>query len=272
MAVQLNRNRRLKSAPESTIFLTLKVSSTVNVRRQYHHWFSPRLGRSMELLQFGHSGARALVFPTRQGRFYDYEDWGLVNALASTIEAGNLQLYCVDSIDSESLYCGSCHPAHRVARHRQYEAYLRHEVIPLMRSGDPHAFLIAHGCSIGAFHATTLALRHPGLFGKLVALSGRYDLTKAVGPFPDLFDGYYDRDVYFYTPTHFLPNLHDHASLQAFRRMEITLSIGNEDPFLDSTLQLSRQMDAHAIGHHLAIWNGEAHRPRYWRQMVQLYL
>jgi esterase/lipase superfamily enzyme len=242
------------------------------VERRYHRWFSPNLGRDMELLVFGHGGARVLVFPTRQGRFFDYEDWGMVQALAPTIEAGNLQLYCVDSVDGESLYCSWRHPADRIGRHRQYEAYLLHEVLPLMRSGNPFAFLIAHGCSIGAYHAATLALRNPGVFGKLVALSGRYDLTKAVGPFTDLFDGFYNQDIYFHTPTHFLPGVQDEWTLDAYRRMQIVLAIGESDPFLQSTAELSSQMAAKGISHELAVWKGEAHRPKYWRQMVGLYL
>lgn len=226
----------------------------------------------MEMLVFGHGGARVIVFPTRQGRFFDYENWGLVNALADTINAGNIRLYCVDSVDSESLYCYWRHPADRIARHHQFEAYILREVVPLMRSDNPNAFLIAHGCSIGAYHAATLALRNPGLFGKLVALSGRYDLTRAVGPFTDLFNGYYNQDIYFHTPTHFLPGLQDRSTLDAYRRMQIVLSIGKEDPFYESTAELSAQLTAKNIHHQLSVWDGEAHRPRYWRQMVKLYL
>ena len=226
----------------------------------------------MELLVFGHAGTKVLVFPTREGRFFDYENWGMVNALQPTIDAGLLQLFTVDSIDSESLYYYGGPPGAKIKRHRQYECYLLYEVIPLMRANDPQAFLIAHGCSIGAYHAVTLALRHPGLFGKLVALSGRYDLTRPAGPFTDLFEGYYDRDIYFYTPTHFLPQLYDPGSLQALRKMEIVLAIGEDDPFLDSTRELSRQSHQKSIPHQLTVWSGEAHRPRYWRQMVALYL
>ncbi len=66
-----------------------------DIRRAYYRWFSPHLFRDMELLAFGHAGARTLVFPSRDGRFYDYENWGMVRALASTIAAGNLQLFTV---------------------------------------------------------------------------------------------------------------------------------------------------------------------------------
>ncbi|HWF48316.1 MAG TPA: alpha/beta hydrolase-fold protein, partial [Bryobacteraceae bacterium] len=170
----------------------------------------------MELLVFGHAGARVLVFPTREGRFYDYEDWGLVRSLEETIEAGNIQLYCLDSVDSESLYCRNCPPQVRLARHSQYERYVLEEVLPLT-NGNSHPFLIAHGCSIGAFHAVNIALRRPELFQRIVALSGRYDLTQPAGIFPNLFDGYYSDEVYFNTPNHFVQGLADEAVLGLMR-------------------------------------------------------
>jgi esterase/lipase superfamily enzyme len=73
------------------------------MNREYHRWYSDRLGRPMELLVFGHAGAKVLIFPTRDGRFHEYEDLGLVAALGYKVQAGQLQLYCVDSIDWESL-------------------------------------------------------------------------------------------------------------------------------------------------------------------------
>lgn len=226
----------------------------------------------MELLVFGHAGAKVLVFPTRQGRFFDYENWGLIGALSPSIEQGLLQVFCVDSIDSESLYCSTIPPAARIARHKQYEQYILHEVVPFMRKDDECSFLIAHGCSIGAYHAVTLALRHPGLFGKIVALSGRYDLTKRVGPFLDLFDGYYDEDIYFHTPTHFLPQFNDPTAIHAMRRTEIILAVGEEDFFRGSTEELSSHLWNEDVPHTLSIWSGEAHRAYHWRQMVRLYL
>jgi esterase/lipase superfamily enzyme len=156
----------------------------------------------MELLAFGHSGAAVVVFPTRQGRFYDYENWGLVAAVQDHVESGRLRLYCVDSIDSEALYCRCSSPQARVARTNQYERYILEEVIPLIRSDDSQAPLIAHGCSIGAYHAVNIAFRHPKQFRRVVGLSGRYDLTRPIGPFPNLFDGYYDQDIYFQTVGH----------------------------------------------------------------------
>jgi esterase/lipase superfamily enzyme len=242
------------------------------VRRQYHKCFSSNLGRDMELLLFGHAGAKVLVFPTREGRFYDYEDWGLVDALQGQLDSGYIRLFCVDGVDSESLYCRCVPPPVRVERHRQYERYILGEVIPLMLSENGNPSLIAHGCSIGAYHAINLALRHPCLFSKVVALSGRYDLTRPIGPFEDLFGGHYDEDVYFITPNHFVPNLEDPRFLEPLRRMEITLAVGEHDPFHESNRILSEAFAAKSIPHRLDIWHGEAHRARHWREMVKQYL
>jgi esterase/lipase superfamily enzyme len=242
------------------------------MRRQYHKWFSERLGREMELLVFGHAGAKVLVFPTREGRFYDYENWGLVDALRRSIDGGDIRLFCVDGVDSESFYCRTAHPSARTRRHAQYESYILREVIPFMLSENGVPSLIVHGCSIGAYHAVNLALRHPSLFCKVVALSGRYDLSRAVGPFEDLFSGYYDEDIYFLTPNHFLPNLNDHGLLEPMRRMEIKLAVGEQDPFYDSNVKLSQTLNEKQIHHQLAVWPGEAHRARYWREMVPHYL
>lgn len=243
------------------------------MNREYHAWFSPRLHREMELLVFGHAGMPVVIFPTRQGRFFDYENWGLIAALADRIDAGRLQLYCVDSLDSETFYCPSRPPYARIARHLQYEGYILEEVLPLTRLENPwHGRPAVHGCSIGAFHAVNIAFRHPGRFDRVVALSGRYDLTQRMGPFPDLFDGYYDQDIYFQTPSHFIPGLSDHALLEQLRHLDITLAVGDADPFCENTRQLSLALQQKHIANAMHLWHGEAHRPRYWREMVRWYL
>jgi esterase/lipase superfamily enzyme len=64
--------------------------------REYHKWHSPRLGREMELLVFGHAGLPVVVFPTSGGRFYEFEDRQMIAALSGKIDAGRLQVFCVD--------------------------------------------------------------------------------------------------------------------------------------------------------------------------------
>ncbi len=242
------------------------------MHRDYHHWFSPNLNREMELLVFGHAGARVLVFPTRFGRFFEYEELGLVESLTDKLEAGHIQLFCVDSVDGESLYSKTKPPHERIQRHIQYETYVLEEVLPLSRLLNPQPFMIAHGCSFGAFHAINIALRHPQWFGKIVALSGRYDLSMPVAEFRGLFEDFYNEDIYYHTPNHFVPNLHDDTILNNWRRMEIVMAIGAEDPFLGSTQALSNALWAKAVANAVYIWDGRAHRAEFWQKMVPLYL
>lgn len=242
------------------------------MNREYHKWFSPILNREMELLIFGHAGRAVLFFPTRMARFFDYENWGIVAALEEQINRGEVQLFCVDSIDNESFYNQHLHPSARIERHLQYEQYLLNEVIPLMYSKNGGEWMEVAGCSMGAYHAMNFAMKYPWLFKKAVGISGRYDLTSNPGDFRDLFDGYHNEDVYFNMPGQYLSNLTDHNLLTAARNMEIILAIGETDPFLNGNIEFSAMLWNKGIPNQLYQWSGNAHRPKYWIQMVPLYL
>ena len=123
------------------------------MNREYRKWWSPALGRDMEMLVFGDRGTPVLVFPTSMGRFYQWEDFGLVSHMAPRIDAGWVQLWCVDSIDGESFYNKAAAPQDRARRHLAYERYLVDEVLPAIRSANAVDQLIVAGSSFGAFHA-----------------------------------------------------------------------------------------------------------------------
>ena len=242
------------------------------MNREYHKWFSPVLQRDMELLIFGYSGRAVLFFPTRTARFYDYENWGIIETMKLQIEMGEVQLFCVDSIDGESFYNATVDPYTRMSRHLQYEQYLLQEVIPLMYSKNGGTYLETAGCSMGAYHAINLALRYPGLFKKAVGISGRYDLTKNPGEFRDLLDGFHDENVYLNMPGQYISHLKDDAQLHAIRQLEIILAIGETDPFLEGNQAFSEHLHSQHIQHKLYLWENNAHRPHYWRKMVPLYV
>src|SRR5262245_15605347 len=115
------------------------------MNREHHRWYSPSLGRDMELLVFGHGGARAVVFPSSMGKFFEWEDRGMIDALGERLDRGWLQLYCVDSIDVDSWYAKWKAPAERANAHAAYDAYLRDEVLPLSRQMNRTPFRIRWG-------------------------------------------------------------------------------------------------------------------------------
>jgi esterase/lipase superfamily enzyme len=241
------------------------------MQREYAKWFSPALNKEIELLSFGFSGTPVLFFPTRTARFYDYENWKIIDALKEKISKGLLHIFCVDSIDIESFY--SCnHPSERIKRHLQYESYIITEVIPYIKLKNNSSELIAAGCSLGGYHAINVAFKHPQYFSKAVGLSARYDLTMSSEKFPDLLSGYFDDDVYYNMPSMFIPNLSDENILAALRKLKVVLAIGKEDPFFFNNTHLEKELRNKNIEADFHVWNEEAHRAKYWRQMVQLYL
>ncbi len=225
----------------------------------------------MELLVFGHSGQPVLMYPTRMARFYDYENWGVIGALESRLAAGDMQIFCVDSIDAESFYNENIQPAERIQRHVQYETYIIDEVLPFMERINGNDDFFVAGCSMGAFHAVNTAFRHPEFFVKVVAMSGRYDLTVEMGDFRDLFSGYRSQEVYFNTPLQFVANLNDQEILGQLRNLDITIVIGEADQFYQNNQNFSEVLNYKDIPHNLYVWDDYAHKARYWRQMVQLY-
>jgi esterase/lipase superfamily enzyme len=236
------------------------------MNREYHKWWSPSLGRDMELLVFGHSGLPVVVFPSSQGRFYEFEDRGLVGAIAHKIDRGEVQLYCLDSVDSESWYNRSVPPRWRIARHVQYENYVMNEVVPLLRQKNWSPKRATLGCSFGGYHAVDIALRHPDVFTGCLSMSGAFDMSRFLG-------GYYDNDVYFHTPTHFIPNLGDPWFFDHYRQNTYVLGTGWDDQCLGDNQYLARLMGEKGIPHQLYIWETwNSHDWPTWAQMMNHYL
>ena len=240
---------------------TMPSTNTTEMQRDYIKEYSPSLGRDMEILHFGHAGRPLLVFPTSMGRFYQWEDFGLVGALADFIDSGTLQLVCVDSVDGESWYAKDRAPADRVRRHLEYEAYIVDEVLPRM-PGSP----IAAGASFGALHAVLLAVRHPARVGGFIAMSGAYDTARWL-------DGYHDDQTYFTNLLAFLPGLTDQAYLDPLRAQHPKVIVtGEQDPNVDDSVKVARLLNEKGVQVGLEIWSGWAHDWPYWKDMMRRYL
>ena len=80
---------------------------------------------------------RCLVFPAQSGRFFDFENFGMVGAVHWFIDTGYLTLYTVDSVDAQSWANFPVHPHDRAARHEDYDRYIVDEVVPFMQRNHP---------------------------------------------------------------------------------------------------------------------------------------
>lgn len=219
----------------------------------------------MELLIFGHAGARAVVFPTSMGRYYEWEDRGMTRTVGDQLENGSLQMICIDSVDSESWYARWKHPGARAWRQVQYENYLLNEVLPLTWQTNHNPFIMTMGASFGAYHALNTALRHPNIFSRAIGMSGVYEVRRWT-------DGYNNETIYFNSPIEFIANEHDWGRLEALRRQDIILAVGSDDPLRKSSEQLSTALWSKGVGNALRLWDGWAHDWPWWHQMLRLYV
>ena len=251
------------------------------MHRDYRKSWSPALGRDMELLVFGARGTPVLVFPTSMGRFYQWEDFGLVGHMAPRVDQGWLQLWCVDSVDEESFYARHRPPQERAARHLAYERYVLDEVVPAIRGENEVPYLIAAGASFGATHVAMLVTRHPGIVNKAICLSGAYDVRRF------LYEGHYgaegevtgrsdtaERDLttYYLDPLAFLPGLADERYLAPLRATEIVIATGAEDPNVNDSRRLAALLQEKGVPADLHVWDGWAHDWPYWKDMVDVFL
>ena len=143
---------------------------------EYHKEYSPLLGRDMEFKVYGHGGKPVLVFPCQNGRFFDWEGFGMLDTLGDYLEGGKLQLFTVDTIDAETLSLVGGDPYTRVRRHEAWYNYIMEELLPRIRQiNGTGQDLLTTGFSMGAYHAANFFFRRPDVFDSVIALSGIYD-------------------------------------------------------------------------------------------------
>ena len=180
--------------------------------------YSPALGRDMEYKTYGDKGKAVLVFPSQNGRFFDYENMGMVDSIADYIESGKIRLVCVDSIDGETWSNAGGDPRWRIEQHERWFHHVIDEVIPEQRR-DGETFMVT-GCSMGGYHAGNFFFRRPDIFDTLISLSGLYHASF-------FFGDYSDELVYNNSPLDFLTWMpDDHYYLDIYRSRRIICCVG----------------------------------------------
>jgi len=242
------------------------------MNREYHAWHSPSLGQNMEFLVFGSGGQPFIVFPTSSGRFFDFENNGMIRAAAPFIESGKLTLFCVDSIDPQSWDHPGKTPEEKARRHNDYDRYIVNEVVPFIRSrrGSSERIMCA-GVSMGASHAVLFFFKHPEVFRGVIALSGIYNFRYFLNNYQgDSLDVYYD------SPLDFLPNLNDPATLARYRESDIVICAGQgawEEPMIRDTLSMKNVLAAKNIPAWIDLWGTDVnHDWPWWQRQFPYFL
>ena len=100
------------------------------IQGTYYKEWSSVLNREMEFKVYGSAGVPVLALPARGGRFYDWENNGMPDAIAPLLNEGKVQLFCADSIDGEAVLNGDIPVRRRAEMEEKYFVYLTAELAP----------------------------------------------------------------------------------------------------------------------------------------------
>ena len=236
---------------------------------EYREAYSERLNRMMAFKHYGHAGKVLMLFPTSGGRFYEAEDFGIIDALSLFINTGLIRVITPDSIDAESWLKDGKTAVDKARLHNAYDAYIVEELCPLVRQETRNIdrFMVS-GCSMGGYHSANFFFRHPDVFDTLIALSGIYDARIHVG------EALHEPDVYFNSPVDYLKNLSDEHYLEAYRNSTIIIACGQgafEAEVIADTRHLEWILHTKGIPAWVDYWGEDVHHDWVWWRKMMLY-
>ena len=248
------------------------------MKTAYYKEYSQNLGRDMEFKVYGHAGKPMLVFPCQDGRFFDFEDRGMVDVAAPYIEDGRLQLFCCDSDDINSWSrIGDWDNRGRIEQHERFFHYICDELCPRIfdinaadNGGNYASGILTAGCSMGASHAVNFLLRRPDIFAGCIAMSGSYDAR--------LFFGDYSDDlVYANSPVDYLNGMaYDHPYVEMYRNRDIIIVCGRgawEHPMQEDGARMKELFEYKDIPAWVDFWGEDvAHDWPWWLKEFPYYL
>ena len=231
---------------------------------------APTIGAAGEVVAYGHWGRPVLAFPSERGASTDWEDRGMVDAIAPLLDAGRVKLYSVASFDAESWHAEHLSLEQRAQRHALYEAWIVDRVAPWIAADcGGQAEVVLAGASFGAYHAANFALRRADLFPLALCFSGVYDVSVVGG-------GWERGDaVYFNNPMDYVAHLHgDHLDWLR-SRVSLLLVCGQgqwEDTTgaLKGTRRFAGVLAEKGIRHELDLWGHDVPHdwPSWCRQLA----
>jgi esterase/lipase superfamily enzyme len=239
-------------------------------RRELSLW-SPAIGADGRVIAYGHWGRPLLAFPSQEGAAWQYEERGMIEAIAGPIEAGLVKVYAVDSFDSGSWYREGLPLEERARQHGLYEDWIVNQVVPFVQEDSSSHELAVTGVSFGAYHAANFALRRADLFPLAICSSGVYDVSVVAG-------GERGDAVYFNNPADYVAHL-DGGHLAWLRdRVSLVLIAGQgqwEDTTgaLESTKRFAGLLAEKGIRHELDLWGHDVpHDWPAWRAQIAHHL
>ena len=241
------------------------------MERRVYREYSHCLNRDMEFIVYGTGGKPVLAVPSQDGRYFDFENFGMVEVCRDYIESGRIQLFSFDTIDKETWSNEWGDPHWRMQMQEAWFHYVVDELYPrLMEINGSGQKMMVTGCSMGAYHAANFFFRRPDLFDTVVSMSGIYNPQLLI---PD----YFDELTYYNSPVHSLRGMpDDHPYMEMYRHSKIIICVGQgawEDLMLVGTRELDTVLTQRGIPAWIDYWGFDVnHDWPWWRKQWRYFL
>jgi esterase/lipase superfamily enzyme len=223
----------------------------------------------MPVAVYGHYGKALLLVPTAAADYLEYERFQMIDALAPLIDAGKIKVFSVNSMNNESWMNNQMLGEHKAIRHNEFNAYIYNEVVPFIKNNTSwNTPIIVSGASFGALHSMNLFLKRPDLLSGVIAMSGVYNLMEYT-------KGFYDEQVYYNSPAHYVPNLTDHNILEQIRSSNNIHILTGSGPYEapDAAKDFASLLYNKGINYELSVWGEEwKHDWPTWLAMLPLFV
>lgn len=235
---------------------------------EHHNLYSHSVGHHMPIKVYGHYGKPLIVFPCAGGTVNEFEDFGMLDTVRGDIEAGRLKVFCVGSIDNQSILKKDGHMGDNIFRLEAYDKHIINEVVPFIRNHCQSDIKIAlTGNSMGAYHSFNFLLKHPDVFDACIALAGVFTLKQVIGD-------YFDQNVYYNSPIEYLPNLNDPWFLHHIRQARIIVCSGQGAwEYPEDARRMKQIFDEKGIPAWVDLWGHDVnHDWPWWKIMLPHFL
>lgn len=244
---------------------------------EYYKEWSNVYQREMEYKVYGHAGKPCIAFPSQDGRFFDYENRGIIDAMSWYIEQGRIQVFCVESMDKESYSAEWKFQGDRIKAQEAYYNYIIQDIVPRVyeintygNGGGVATGVMTFGVSLGAFHAVNFFTRRPDIFDTVLALSGVYSSYFFI-------KDYNDELMFLNSPIESLQHMnYKHPYVELYKRSRIAICVGQgnwEEECYHSTEEMDVQFHRLGIPAWCDYWGyDKPHDWPSWLEQVPYFL
>ena len=240
------------------------------MKREYYNQHSDVLNENMSMIVYGEGGYPVIAFQAQDAKSNNFEDFGMIDALAPFIDAGRIQVFSVDNLDEQSWSDEGGDKGARAWRQEEYFKFVTDELVPRVHAwNNSDRRPIAVGCSMGATHAAIAALRRPDLFQGCIALSGVYRTSFFFGDWMD--ENLYNNDI----PA-FLSNMPaDHPYVDLYNQRQLVMCVGQGawEEGVDDLHFIDDQLNRLGVAHWCDFWGTDVnHDWPWWRKQMPYFM